>query len=198
MPEPPTEPLSDAELRALGHPLRVRMLESLAADGPATATQLAERFQENSGATSYHLRQLAEHGFIEEDTARSGGRQRWWKVCRRGWHLAVESTTADSTRRHAAVLLHEINRSRLERLRSWFENFAQWDEHWRAAATESDARLELTRDELAALTDQLDAVLARFVQLQQEREPPPGAARVDVQLYAYPVRLHEPPEGQGP
>ena len=53
-------------LKALTHPLRLRMLGMLRIDGPATATGLAERLGLNSGATSYHLRQLAQHGFIEE------------------------------------------------------------------------------------------------------------------------------------
>src|SRR5690606_19778936 len=46
-------------LRALAHPQRMRMLAMLRIDGPATATALAERMGLNSGATSYHLRQLA-------------------------------------------------------------------------------------------------------------------------------------------
>ena len=43
-------------LKALAHPVRLRMLGMLRVDGPATATQLAARLGLNSGATSYHLR----------------------------------------------------------------------------------------------------------------------------------------------
>jgi DNA-binding transcriptional ArsR family regulator len=39
---------------------------------------LAQRVGESSGATSYHLRQLARHGFIEEEQ-RDGRRERWWR-----------------------------------------------------------------------------------------------------------------------
>jgi DNA-binding transcriptional ArsR family regulator len=189
--EIPVEELTDAELKALAHPLRVRMLDALVADGPATASHLAERFGENTGATSYHLRQLAQHGFIEEDTARGHGRQRWWKIRRRGWSLpGLGSSDDPATRHHANLLLNEINRSRLERLRTWFETFREWDEHWVAAATETDGRLTLTSDELAALTADLHAVLARYIELEQSRDTPrPDAARVDVQLYAFPTRL---------
>ena len=59
-----------AGLRALSHPTRLRMLKLLRIEGAATATQLAGRLGLNTGATSYHLRQLAEHGFIVEDPDR--------------------------------------------------------------------------------------------------------------------------------
>ena len=79
---------SAAGLRALSHPTRLKMLMLLRLEGPATATQLAQQLKLNTGATSYHLRQLAEHGFIEEDTERGDARDRWWKA-------AHESTRAD-------------------------------------------------------------------------------------------------------
>ena len=62
------EPDPVRAIRALSHPLRVRLLDLLRFDGPSTATLLARRVGESSGATSYHLRQLARHGFIEEDS----------------------------------------------------------------------------------------------------------------------------------
>ena len=69
-----------AGLRALSHPVRLRMLGLLRTEGPATATSLAQRLGLNTGATSYHLRQLAQHGFIEEDPERGTGRDRWWRA----------------------------------------------------------------------------------------------------------------------
>ena len=74
MPEqthPRTFDLTDpAALRALAHPLRGKLLAALRIDGPATASMLARRYGESSGATSYHLRQLARYGFIEDDASR--------------------------------------------------------------------------------------------------------------------------------
>ena len=57
----PSRSLGAREVRALAHPLRLRMLESLQ-DGPATASMLARELGESSGATSYHLRALAAAG----------------------------------------------------------------------------------------------------------------------------------------
>ena len=74
----PSRSLGAREVRALAHPLRLRMLESLH-DGPATASMLARELGESSGATSYHLRALAAAGLIVEDLDRRKGRERWWK-----------------------------------------------------------------------------------------------------------------------
>lgn len=74
----PARSLGAKEVRALAHPLRLRMLESLAS-GPATASMLARDLGESSGATSYHLRALAAAGIIVEDLDLRKGRERWWK-----------------------------------------------------------------------------------------------------------------------
>ena len=74
----PARSLGAKEVRALAHPLRLRMLEALS-NGPATASMLARDLGESSGATSYHLRALAASGIIVEDLDRRKGRERWWK-----------------------------------------------------------------------------------------------------------------------
>ena len=51
-----------------------------ASKGPATATTLAGLLGTNTGATSYHLRQLAEVGLVVEEPDRGSGRQRWWRA----------------------------------------------------------------------------------------------------------------------
>src|SRR5579862_2975167 len=73
-----TGPMDAAQLRALAHPLRLQLLAVLRVEGPATASQLARRLGESSGATSYHLRALHRAGMIEEAEQRNG-RERWWQ-----------------------------------------------------------------------------------------------------------------------
>ncbi len=68
------------QLRALSHPVRMRILGMLRTLGPATASLIARRLGLNSGATSYHLRQLAEHGFVEEAPGMGTKRERWWRA----------------------------------------------------------------------------------------------------------------------
>ena len=87
-PEPPGTPstvrLDARSLRGLAHPLRVRLLGLLREHGPATASGLARTVGESSGVTSYHLRQLAEHGLVVEDEVPDASRrERWWRAAHR-------------------------------------------------------------------------------------------------------------------
>ncbi|MFF5978327.1 ArsR/SmtB family transcription factor [Streptomyces olindensis] len=66
-----------AALKALTHPLRIRLLGLLRQDGPATASELAARTGESSASTSYHLRVLAKYAFIAEAEHRDGRERRW-------------------------------------------------------------------------------------------------------------------------
>ena len=72
--------IDNRQVRVLAHPLRMRLVGALRVNGPATATALAELLGTNTGATSYHLRQLAEVGLVVEDPDRGSGRQRWWQA----------------------------------------------------------------------------------------------------------------------
>jgi DNA-binding transcriptional ArsR family regulator len=71
--------LTPRRLRGLVHPIRLRLLTLLQEEGPATASQLGRRIGQSSGVTSYHLRILADRGFIDDDTDRGNGRDRWWR-----------------------------------------------------------------------------------------------------------------------
>src|SRR3954447_528131 len=77
----PAAQVSDVRaLRAISHPLRNRLLALLRLDGPATASQLGRVVGESSGSTSYHLRQLAAYGFVEEAPGHGNARERWWRA----------------------------------------------------------------------------------------------------------------------
>src|SRR5690242_5095730 len=104
MPAPRAVNPSSAGLRALSHPTRLRMLMLLRLEGPATSTSLAQRLSLNTGATSYHLRQLAEHGFIEEDAERGDARDRWWKASHESTHASIADRSPDEQEEIEAYL----------------------------------------------------------------------------------------------
>ncbi len=154
-------PLTSRQLKALGHPLRVQLLEMLHERGSATATMLGERVGESSGTTSYHLRQLASAGMIVDDEERSTGRDRYWKAVG-GWSLERDLMDADATRATADVVLDELTRLRLERTTRWHRDRSRWPAAWQDAAVESVARLNLTADQLRDLSDRLLEVVEGF------------------------------------
>ncbi|MEV6077369.1 MULTISPECIES: helix-turn-helix domain-containing protein [unclassified Streptomyces] len=61
-----TEITELAALKALTQPRRQRIFQHLTLHGPATSASLARALGLNTGATSYHLRELARYGFVEE------------------------------------------------------------------------------------------------------------------------------------
>ena len=65
-----------ASLKALAHPLRMALLGALVTEGPMTATEAAALLDESPSNCSWHLRKLAEHGFVREARGDETGRTR--------------------------------------------------------------------------------------------------------------------------
>ena len=68
-------------LRGIAHPMRNRILEEMSAGGPMRAADVAERLGIPANQASFHLRQLAKYGLVEDapELARDG-RDRVWRV----------------------------------------------------------------------------------------------------------------------
>src|SRR5919108_2121595 len=79
MPRPRTIELTDPRaLRALAHPIRLALLGALRREGPLTATQAGALVGESAASCSFHLRQLAKYGLVEE-AGGGRGRERPWR-----------------------------------------------------------------------------------------------------------------------
>ena len=68
-------------LRGIAHPVRNRILDEMGAGGPMRAADIAERLGIPANQASFHLRQLAKYGLVEEapELARDG-RDRVWRA----------------------------------------------------------------------------------------------------------------------
>jgi DNA-binding transcriptional ArsR family regulator len=67
-------------IRALAHPLRLDLLDLLVATGPATAAQCGRILRVSQASCSFHLRQLAKYGFVEDAGPGSDRRERLWRM----------------------------------------------------------------------------------------------------------------------
>lgn len=67
-------------IRALAHPVRLDLLELLVAIGPATAAQCGRILGVSQASCSFHLRQLAKYGFVEDAGPCSDRRERQWRM----------------------------------------------------------------------------------------------------------------------
>ena len=103
-------------LRALAHPLRVEILDTLSTYGCFTASGLAERLGESSGATSYHLRQLEKHGFVREVEGKGTSRERWWERVPGGINVGSEDAINSPAGRSAANMIFRQMRYNQERM----------------------------------------------------------------------------------
>jgi DNA-binding transcriptional ArsR family regulator len=174
-----------AQLRALAHPLRARLLGALRFHGPATATALAARLGTNSGATSYHLRQLADVGLVEDDVGRSTGRDRVWRPAHESTEWRSTDFDGDPDARAAEDWLVRHQASATARwLDDWLSARSDWPADWRDAAEQSDYHLDLTAEGLRALMADLHAVVRRH--LDGADPAAPTAERVTLLLQAFP------------
>ncbi|MEU9720348.1 helix-turn-helix domain-containing protein [Streptomyces sp. NPDC047976] len=180
--QPKVRTLDSRSLRGLAHPLRIQLLRALRMNGPATASQLAERLGESSGSTSYHLRQLAAHGFIEEAPEHGKGRERWWKPSHDGTRLDDSLSFDDSpeTRGAAEVFLAEIMKIHTQELTSWLGESVDWSPAWRGSSDLSDFTLRLTAEQTHELVHKLHELINSY------RDLPPAGNPEDVET----VRFH--------
>ncbi|WP_394298671.1 ArsR/SmtB family transcription factor [Streptomyces rimosus] len=181
----PSRRLDARSLRGLAHPLRMRIFELLTLDGPATATRLAARLGENTGTVSWHLRHLAEHGFIEEESGRGTRRERWWRRVGASNDLYTADFRDDpDSRGPLSLYLHELVQLYFNRVTDYVNG--DWDDTWRRAGTLADWHdLRLSPEQLAALNAELSEVVARHTP-PPDAAPAPGALPVVVQLQSFP------------
>ncbi|AXB48051.1 ArsR/SmtB family transcription factor [Amycolatopsis albispora] len=194
MPSPPEpEQVDDpARLKALTHPRRLRILTELRR-GPATATMLARALGENSGATSYHLRQLAEHGYVEAAGDHAGtarGRERWWRL--RPHDLRFPPRSAQSPAMRAQF--DEFGRQKFQADLDLFAAFQAQREamgDWGDVLPFSRGTLHLTREEAVRFFEDYLELFRRYWRTGDD--VPPDARALAVRFIAFPIPETEAP-----
>ncbi|WP_405817143.1 helix-turn-helix domain-containing protein [Streptomyces sp. NBC_01390] len=193
MPEQPEEltphVLDARSLRGLAHPLRMQLLTAIRRGGPATASQLAAKLGESSGATSYHLRQLAAHGFVEDAPEHGKGRERWWRAA----HEAVQFDDAllkdpdPAVRGAADLFIHEVANSHTREISTWLGNANDWSDAWQRSSDMSDMTLRLTPETALELIHRMHELVDSY-RAQAPAEGTPEAETVRVHTHVFPTR----------
>ena len=194
-PQPPAVHLDHAALAMLAHPLRSRLLSELRTRGPATATSLAGVLHTNSGATSYHLRKLAQVGLVVDHhpVGEATGRRRLWRAGTES-RPRYEGPTGDTNDEDAQAALAWLARDYLhlfsDRAEQWLDTQDRWPVRWREQVGLSDHLVLVTADQLSALRTDLTEVLEHYRRVGAGN---PDAKRVSVYLCPLPV---DSPRGQ--
>ena len=177
--------LDARSLRGLAHPLRVQLLTALRRGGPATASQLAGKLGESSGATSYHLRQLAAHGFVEDAPEHGKGRERWWRAVDQGLEFD-ETLLRDpdpEVRGAAAVFGYEVANIHTQELTTWLGNRHTYPEEWDSASDLSDFRLRLTPAQARELIQKMHDLINSYDRSLPEDAPGAESVRIHTHLF---------------
>lgn len=187
--EPTTRNESSRQLRALAHPLRSRLLAQLRVHGRATATELAAALGTHTGATSYHLRRLAEAGLIE-DTGTGTGRRRVWAAAPPADRAEEPDVLDDDDLAAAQWLQHDYVEHFAERATAWVDASSDWPDSWRDDCGLTDHAVLVTTEQLTALAAELAEVMERY---RRAGAGSPGARRVAAYTALLPI--DPPPSG---
>lgn len=167
-----TDPLA---LRALAHPIRLELIGLLRRGGPLTATQAGERIGESPASCSFHLRQLAKYGLVEE-AGGGRGRERPWRATAVYTEWAARGSD-DESDAAGALLSRVVVERYFEAALEWLERRHDEDPEWVDAAQLGDAVVYLTPAELRAVGSKIQALLEPYLRRQEGSETVVEGAR---------------------
>jgi DNA-binding transcriptional ArsR family regulator len=169
-----------AIFRTLANPLRRRILSHLEQHQEANSTSLAQALGESTGTTSYHLRKLAEQGFVAEIPEKSGGRERWWRAL--PFHIQAPDPAKMAAAELSAAMEH--TRAKAEHdIDLYFRVLAQYEgpEGW---AQSSRGCFYMTKEELLGFFKEYLALQWKYGHTAQDA--PAGARPVALRFFAVP------------
>jgi DNA-binding transcriptional ArsR family regulator len=162
-------------LRAVAHPTRLKLLGELRRVGPLTATQAGDRIGESPAGCSFHLRQLAKYGLVEE-AGGGRGRARPWRATSMGHEWASRGPGGEPD--EASDMLTRVVVER------WFEESLAWidrrsgeTEEWAEAALCEDRLLYVTPAEFEDLSRRVGELLEPYVRRVTDPALRPPEAR---------------------
>ncbi|MFE6779290.1 helix-turn-helix domain-containing protein [Streptomyces sp. NPDC057702] len=161
--------------RLAEHPVRTALLDLLAEAGTVTATEAAGRLGYSSGLCSFHLRQLARYGCIEE-VPHTGGRARPWRL-----RAPEPPSAAGPLGAGFGQLARGLEDESYQR---WLTRRDRAPAAWRQDDAFS-AVVYLTPAELGAVAEAVRRTLAPY----QDREREPATRPADAQPVALIARL---------
>jgi hypothetical protein len=184
----PRELTDPRAMRAITHPVRLALIEALLLEGPLTATRAGEIIGETPTTCSFHFRQLAKYGFVEE-AGGGPGRVRPWRLT----HLGMRFTDLheDPETAVAARALDQMLRDRFfTHLQEFYDNRGSYPREWQEVTGGSEFILHVTPAEFRALDERITELLRSYSdRLEDPAKRPAGSLPVEVLLFGYPLRL---------
>jgi predicted ArsR family transcriptional regulator len=174
-------------MRALAHPVRIALLEALTVNGQLTATEAGEIVGESPANTSFHLRQLAKYGYVEEAEGGTGRRRPWKRK-----HLGMSFTEVHDDPETAAAareLSRTMSHRYLARAERGLEDNRTQPQEWQKALGWNQMGLYLTAAEVEEMDRAIrDVLFERFGERRvRDASTPADAERVEFLTFTYRV-----------
>jgi DNA-binding transcriptional ArsR family regulator len=178
-------------IRALAHPLRLDLLQVLGASGPATAAQCGRVLGVSQASCSFHLRQLAKYGFVEDGGPGRDRRERQWRTT--DHRLSVRIGTGGDV-----AVRQEVERIVVQREMQAILEYSQRQDgtepEWQRKAGIVSGMAVLSPEEAAAVKEQWIAILKPYVAAAgaDRSQLQPGQRHVRYFMAATPLPEPEP------
>jgi DNA-binding transcriptional ArsR family regulator len=175
-------------MRALAHPLRIKLHALLGREGKLTASEAARQLGISQALASHHLRQLAKYGFVEPATA-GDHRERPWRAAATS-RKYEPGEVPEAWRELDLMERFAIERS-AENLEEWHQRRATEDPELVRRAGVSQNLVYLTVDELAAFQAAWGELITPLVDrrpMGDAQSRPHDALPIDVTLVVAPLR----------
>jgi DNA-binding transcriptional ArsR family regulator len=180
-----TDPLA---LRALAHPLRLKIWNLVGREGRLTAAEAARQLGISQALASHHLRQLAKYGYVERGDP-GDSRERPWRMT--ATSHSFEGDDSPEGWESVEFLDRYLAEQAVVQLTDWQERRADEDPRWSEHSGVSQSLLYLTVEELAELSRtwrDLTAEYARRRPLGDAASRGPGMVPVNLTLVKAPLR----------
>jgi DNA-binding transcriptional ArsR family regulator len=180
--------ISDARvMRALAHPARIEIVEYLNTTGEVvTATECARLVGLSPSATSYHLRELAKYGLVEQAPSRGDGRERVWRTS--SSHVRIDGSDREPETVAAQRALVDLYLDRdARRLQEWLDRLDTEPVEWQETSTIMGSTLLMTVDELHALNEKVRELVEPYQLRTRRSDRPEGAREIKVDYIAFPL-----------
>lgn len=166
-----------ARMRALAHPLRLRIIDELTVHDELTATRCAVVTGESVAACSFHLRMLAKYGYVEPAPRR--GREKPWRLVGPPLQMQPDAATPGSMAAASAVAAQVVNHE-AARLHTYFHRVATGSPPpWMSGSTMLVNVSWMTEAEMAEVANTLNDLAARFeARADDPAQRPPGSRPV--------------------
>ena len=182
----PEKIVDPAVMRALAHPLKWALMDVLLVEGAATSTRCAELVGESQANCSFHLRQLARYGLVEEAPTESK-KERPWRLTtvEQSWDVVQP----DEGRARAAGELERVFvQHEMAKMMRWERSAHTYPPAWRKAALRAGSTTWLTNTELAGLSEQIwELMLTYRDRLTDPSARPAGSRPVRFFAVGYPL-----------